>query len=398
MHGPQPDPALYEAGNRYPGGGVMPLPVSASRSRSLRIGIISHLKYPIAEPFAGGLEMHTHLLARALRSRGHDVTVFASSRSDAALGLEAVCDATALANVGTAEAHDVAFFKEHHAYLTLMNALRHRDFDVIHNNSLHYLPVSLADTLPMPMVTTFHTPPFCWLESGVRICSATNHSFVAVSRSVAGLWGHVAQSDQVILNGIDLENFGFSPQPDPEPYLVWYGRIVPEKGLHFAIEAARSIGMPLRIAGPILDQAYFDTRIKPHLGDLVVHVGHLDHRALAHLVGGARAFLCTPTWDEPYGLVVAEALACGVPVAAFARGAIPEILDESCGVLAAPDDIVSLAAAVRQAVRLSRHDCRRRAEQTCDARRMIESYEALYNRRIALHAGGDFCEAPPLHA
>lgn len=400
MHGPQPDLALYEAGGqaRNPGGDVMPLPVSSGGSGSLRIGIISHLKYPIAEPFAGGLEMHTHLLARALRDRGHAVTVFASSRSDAALGLEAVCDATALDEVGTAEAHDVAFFKEHHAYLTLMNTLRHRDFDVIHNNSLHYLPVSLADTLPMPMVTTFHTPPFCWLESGVRMCSAANHTFVAVSRSVARLWDHVAPSDQVILNGIDLEKFGFSPQPDPEPYLVWYGRIVPEKGLHFAIEAARSIGVRLRVAGPILDQVYFDGMIKPHLGDRVVHVGHLDHLALARFVGGARAFLCTPTWDEPYGLVVAEALACGVPVAAFARGAIPEILDESCGVLATPDDVASLAAAVRGAMRLSRYDCRRRAEQTCDARRMIESYEALYNRRIAMHAESEFCEVPLLHA
>ncbi|KQM13091.1 glycosyltransferase [Novosphingobium sp. Leaf2] len=352
----------------------------------MRIGIIAHLKYPIAQPFAGGLEMHTHLLARSLRERGHEVTVFASSLSEKTLGVEPICEATALAKVGLAEAHDAAFFKEHHAYLTLMKGLRSRDFDVIHNNSLHYLPVSMADTLPMPMVTTLHTPPFCWLESGVRLCSAPNHSFAAVSRSVADLWAHVASVDQVILNGIDLNQFAFHPEPDIDPYLVWYGRIVPEKGLHLALEAARLIGMPLRIAGPILDHDYFQSCIQPHLGSDAIHVGHLDHGDLARLVGGARAFLCTPMWDEPYGLVVAEALACGVPVAAFARGAIPEILDDSCGVLAIPDDAASLAAGGLAAVSLNRWDCRLRAEAACDAQRMIDGYEALYHRQIATNA------------
>jgi glycosyltransferase involved in cell wall biosynthesis len=346
----------------------------------MRIGIIAHLKYPIAEPFAGGLEMHTHLLARSLRDRGHSVTVFASSRSETALGLEAICSETAISNVGTAEAPDIAFFKEHHAYLSLMSELRHRRFDVIHNNSLHYIPVTMADTLPMPMVTTLHTPPFCWLESGIRLCRAHNNAFVAVSHAVGALWEHVMPSDAVIMNGIDLDRFSFHPKPDSSAYLVWYGRIVPEKGLHLAIAAARQVGMPLKIAGPILDEVYFREQIAPHLGPDAVHVGHLSHGALAELVGGARAFLCTPLWDEPYGLVVAEALACGVPVAAFARGAIPEILDASCGVLATPDDIAALACAARQALSLDRRACRKRAERVCNASRMIDAYEALYHR------------------
>ncbi|WP_261935099.1 MULTISPECIES: glycosyltransferase [Sphingomonas] len=348
----------------------------------MRIGIIAHLKHPIAEPFAGGLEMHTHLLARSLRKRGHRVTVFASSRSDPAIGVEAICAETAMMAVGTTEAIDVAFFREHHAYLSLMTDLRHRDFDIIHNNSLHYLPVAMADSLPMPMVTTLHTPPFCWLESGLRLCAARNNAVVAVSQSVATLWNHVTPTDAVILNGIDLAKFAFRDRADPQGYLVWYGRIVPEKGLHLAIEAARRIGLPLRIAGPILDEDYYNTSIAPALGTDAVHVGHLAHEDLAKLVGGARAFLCTPMWDEPYGLVVAEALACGVPVAAFARGAIPEILDARCGVLAVPDDFVSLAEAGLAALALDRRDCRRRAETLCDAERMVDSYEALYRRQI----------------
>ena len=349
----------------------------------MRIGVIAHLKHPIGEPFAGGLEMHTHLLASSLRRRGHSVTVFASTCSDENLGLEAVCDATSLAEVGLAEADDVAFFREHHAYLSLMTDLRGRDFDLIHNNSLHYLPVSMADTLPMPMVTTLHTPPFCWLESGVRSARQDNNSFVGVSASIRAAWASVTGIDRVILNGIDLARFAFSAEPASQSYLVWYGRIVPEKGLHHALDAARLVGLPIRFAGPVLDRDYFDREIAPRMDEQAVYLGHLGHEELAPVIGGARAFLCTPCWEEPYGLVVAEALACGVPVAAFARGAIPEILTPDCGVLAIPDDAGSLAEAARAAVGLSRFACRRRAETLCDAEVMIDQYEALYTERIA---------------
>lgn len=349
----------------------------------MRIGVIAHLKHPIAEPFAGGLEMHTHLLAASLRRRGHAVTVFASTRSEPSLGLEAICDETSLNAVGSAEAADVAFFKEHHAYLRLMNGLRDRNFDLIHNNSLHYLPVAMADTLPMPMVTTLHTPPFCWLESGVRVARSLNNRFVGVSKSIRAAWAPITPIDRVILNGIDLNRFVYSHEPAVDPYLVWYGRIVPEKGLHYALDAARLVGLPIRFAGPVLDREYFDAEIAPRMADGgSLYLGHLGHEELATVIGGSKVFLCTPCWEEPYGLVVAEALACGVPVAAFARGAIPEILTAECGVLARPDDTISLAAAATRALGLSRNACRRRAETLCDAEIMIDQYEALYRECI----------------
>ncbi|MBJ6121709.1 glycosyltransferase [Sphingomonas sp. BT553] len=326
--------------------------------------------------------MHTHLLASSLRKRGHHVTVFASTRSDEMLGLEAICDETSLLDTGTAEAADVPFFREHHAYLDLMTSLRTRSFDVIHNNSLHYLPVSMASTLNTPMVTTLHTPPFCWLESGVRLCRAPNMRFVAVSDTIRQLWSHITTIDRTVANGIDLDSFPFNSTADSDDYLIWYGRIVPEKGLHLAIDAARMVGWPLKIAGPISDSAYFAEEIEPRLGADAIYMGHLEHRALGRLIGGARAFLCTPRWEEPYGLVVAEALACGTPVAAFARGAIPALVDASCGALAAPDDVAALADAARRAMKLDRLSCRRRAEAICDADAMIDAYEALYAEMV----------------
>lgn len=350
----------------------------------MRIAIIAHLKYPIREPFAGGLEMYTHFLARSLRTRGHAVTVFASTRSDESLGIEAICDETALDACGTDEAEDKAFFREHHAYLSLMNDLRHRRFDIIHDNSLHYLPVTMADALPMPMVSTLHTPPFAWLESGVRLSRQNNVTYVPISRSVERAWSSITPVSDIISNGIDLERFAFQPQPSAERYWIWYGRIVPEKGLHFAIDAARLAGVHLKFAGPLSDRAYFDREIAPRLDAGTSYLGHLDHEQLAGAIGGAAAYLCTPCWEEPFGLVVAEALACGVPVAAFARGAIPEIIDADSGVLARADDPAALAAAGLAAQRLSRRACRRRAEQRCDAEQMIDGYEQLY-RRLASH-------------
>ncbi|RYE32412.1 MAG: glycosyltransferase family 4 protein [Hyphomicrobiales bacterium] len=344
----------------------------------MRIGIIAHLKHAIREPFAGGLEMHTSMLQGALQRRGHDVTIFASSRSEPGVCVEAICDETSLLDIGCAEAPDKAFFQEHHAYLSLMNALRSRPFDLIHNNSLHYLPVAMADALPMPMVTTLHTPPFAWLESGVRLCKAPHATFVAVSESIRRSWSRVAPVHHVIMNGIDLDRFVCHVEPAQEPYWVWYGRIVPEKGVHHAIAAAGLAGAKLLIAGPISDEDYFDRKVGPQLNDRIIYLGHLPHVELAAIIGGSRAFLCTPCWEEPYGLVVAEALACGVPVAAFARGAIPELLDAATGVLAIPDDPASLAQAALVAETLNRQACRAHAERRCDAERMINEYEALY--------------------
>lgn len=351
----------------------------------MRIAIIAHLKYAIREPFAGGLEMHTHMLARSLRGRGHEVTLFASTHSDPTIGVEAICEETSLLETGIAEANDVAFFREHHAYLQLMTELRNRSFDVIHNNSLHYLPVSMAETIATPMVTTLHTPPFCWLESGVRTNRGTMR-YVAVSQATANMWGHVARCDDIIPNGIDLGHFPFCASAAPEAYLVWYGRIVPEKGLDHAIDAARLAGLPLRIAGPISNASYYEDQILPRLGRDVVHLGHLAHQQLATLVGGARAALCTPRWEEPYGLVVAEALACGTPVAAYRRGGVPALLGQGCGVLAEPDDVPSLAAAAIEATGLSRPACRAYAARYCDAERMVDEYEAVY-RNMHLATG-----------
>jgi glycosyltransferase involved in cell wall biosynthesis len=342
----------------------------------LNIGVIAHLKHAIKEPFAGGLEMHTHALCRGLRERGHAVTLFAAEGSDPD-GLEPICPAM----------NDVAhsFRSEHDVYLELMTSLRQRPFDVIHNNSLHYLPVTMAAALPMPMVTTLHTPPFWELEGSMRLSRAPHHCYAAVSDVIRRAWQPINQVTLTVPNGIDLDQFPFCAVPDVEPYWIWYGRIVPEKGLHLALDAARLAGQPLRFAGPVADPEYYTNQIIPRMHGGAHYLGHLGHAQLAQAIGGARAFLCTPVWEEPYGLVVAESLACGTPVAGFARGALPDLVTAACGLLAPAGDVPGLAAAALAVGTLDRHACRRRAAAVADARHMLDGYAALYKDMIQRH-------------
>ncbi len=280
----------------------------------LRICLIASSRFPIREPFAGGLEAHTHALATQLTSRGHAVSLFAAPGSDPGLGTTEL--PVEIFRPGHAERADTAvtpasWMSEHHAYLGLMLELAEtgRDrFDVIQNNSLHHLPVAMASAVDVPMVTTLHTPPVPWLESAVRYAPPSS-AFVAVSRFTARAWSH-AVTCTTIPNGIDVGRWRPGEGGGPA---IWSGRLVPEKAPHLAIDAARLAGMPLVLAGPCPDRAYFETLIRPRLGGPIRYLGHLSHVELREQVAGARVAVVTPVWDEPYGLVAAEALACGTP-------------------------------------------------------------------------------------
>ena len=350
----------------------------------LRVCVIASSRFPIAEPFAGGLEAHTHALARALVARGHEVTIYAAAGSDPELAVRtldvAPFDPTDLARRDVAAPPD-AWMREHHAYLALMLELqrtgRHR-FDVVHNNSLHHLPVAMAGVLDVPMVTTLHTPPTPWLESAMRLSAAAS-TFVAVSGSTAAQW---AQSvvPRVIHNGVDVGRWRPGPGGTDA---VWFGRLVPEKAPHLAIDAARIAGMPLVLAGPCHDSAYYDREIAPRLGGRIRYAGHLDSAQLVHLVGRSAVAVVTPRWEEPYGLVAAEAIACGTPVAAFARGGLAELVGPDSGRLCAPDDTAALARAMREAAGLPRPRVRASAEHHLSLDAMVDGYERVYRDLVA---------------
>lgn len=353
-------------------------------SAPLSVALVASNRFPLRQPFAGGLEAHVWHLARALIKRGHEVSLFAGSGSD--LGLdhgELAVRELALSAAAQADpsASSRVFMADHHAYLHLMMQLAdpQSGYDIVHNHSLHHLPVAMAPMLVTPMITTLHTPPTPWLESAIDVTGSGGTRFAAVSRHTADAWRHVAPDVTVVPNGVNSRRWPLGPGGDN---LVWFGRITAEKAPHLAIAAARRAGLPLVIAGPVSDTAYFDRSIAPSLGEHVHYVGHLNHDELAHLVGHSAVALVTPAWHEPYGLVVAEAMSCGTPVVAFACGGIPEIMSSRSGRLVCPNDVEEMAAAIPKALSLSRIDVHRHAVVRCSADAMVTAYLDLYRSAI----------------
>lgn len=357
-------------------------------SDRLRIALIASNRYPIRQPFAGGLESHVWHLARALARRGHLVSLFAGTGSDPALECEPL--AVRELTLSDAARRDVSmpaptFMADHHAYLTMMLELAAggaANFDVVHNHSLHHLPVAMAPMLPIPVLTTVHTPPTPWLESALAASTAaagTGTRLAAVSRHTAASWAQLVPDIAVVPNGIDTDQWRLGRGG---PHLVWFGRITPEKGTHLAVAAARRAGYPLVLAGPVSDPDYFAEYVSPHLDGDVRYAGHLNQDELVTLVGSAAAVLVTPLWDEPYGLVIAEAMSCGTPVVAFSRGGIPELMAPQAGQLVAPGDVAAMAAAIPAVRGLSRRAVRAHAKRHCSAAAMVRRYLSLYSQMI----------------
>ena len=333
----------------------------------MRVCLVASSEFPIRQPFAGGLEAWTHMFCTELGRRGHDVVLFAAPGSDPALPV-----------------HVLPVDEPGHpdAYRGLVRHLHRSSYDVVHNSSLHPLPVLMARTLPTPVVTTLHTPPEPWLVDAVRHAHGAG-TFVAVSRATAEAWARTVAA-RVIGNGVDVD--AFTPGPGDGP-AVWTGRLTPEKAPHEAIEAARRAGVDLVLAGPVTDEEYVDAAVRPLLGAGVEYAGHLDHTELAERLGRATVSLVTPNWDEPFGLVAAEALACGTPVAAYARGALSDLVTPEAGCLAPPGDVERLADAIPEAASRDRSAVRRHAEQHCSLRRMADDYEAVYRQLTGAGVG-----------
>ncbi|KLT63767.1 glycosyltransferase [Pedobacter sp. BMA] len=346
----------------------------------MKIGIISHLKHPIRAPFAGGLEVFTHHITTALQSSGHDVTLFASSSSDPSLPLVPILTDDHYDEL-TGQRRKMKdlpseYIAEHHAYFRLMTEIDQYGFDVIFNNSLHYVPITMATIVNTPIVTVLHTPPFYELELAI---AAERRKpiidYITVSRKSAENWRGLVNQCNVILNGIKIEKWDFHPEAGLDRYALWFGRIHPDKGLHLAIAAARAAKIPLRIAGGIADEKYYKQKIEPLMGDDLVFLGLLDQPSLNREIGNASVCLITPCWEEPFGFVAAEAMACGTPIAGFRMGALPEIIAPHTGVLAAGGNVDQLAEAILEAEKLNRSEIRKYALQKFSFVTMIAAYE-----------------------
>jgi len=301
----------------------------------LRIGVVAPLRYPIRQPHAGGLESSVWNQVRTLRARGHEVLLCAPEGSDFLDGGPAEFTLPAVEWDDPSEATDTTYPDGYleRALPALDRALawiaEHADrFDVVENHSLHGLPLSWAGRLGVPVVSTLHTPTLPDLLEHHALGSEPRSSFLAVSDHTAREWRASGIDSLVLPNGVDTDLWPLGPGGDD---LVWSGRLVPEKGADLAVAAARATGRRLVLAGRVGDAAWFAREVEPHLGDRVRYVGELDQQSLADLVGRSACALVTPVWEEPFGLVIAEALAVGTPVAAFDTGGVSEVVGASVG-------------------------------------------------------------------
>ena len=351
----------------------------------MKIAIVGLLHHPIAEPFAGGMESHTWWLAKKLIEKGHEVTLFASGDSDPDIGLTPCIDRSL--NINPAARNPLARQTcNMNAYANVIKQVCNGGFDVVHNNALHPLLLLSAVDMPVPMLMVLHTPIYNELGAAVQYADARNESgnlgFVAVSNSLAEEWCPLTTAD-VVYNGIDVDSWPYSPVAMPERAL-WYGRIVPEKAPHLAIQAALLAGYAINIAGPIGNPDYFEANVLPLIdNEKVFYLGHLDREAIQRALSQASVLVNTPMWEEPYGIVYAEALASGTPIATFDRGAASEIVTERCGAVVGSQTVEALADGIAIAAKKSRSDCRKRAETFCNINSMIAGYERLYIKLIA---------------
>ena len=343
----------------------------------MRIAQVAPLFESVPPQYYGGTERVVSYVTDELVRRGHDVTLFASGDSRTTARLVPVIGRATRLNHDTHGVLSAEFIRE-----LGMVFSRAGDFDVIHCH-LDYLAFPFHGLTPTPTVHTVHgrldlpylRPVYRQFRTVplVSISDAQRAPLAPIGVRWAG----------TVYHGLPVERYAFAAQD--RGYLAFLGRIAPEKQADLAIEIARRVGLPLRIAAKVdaADRAYFERVVAPLLDDpLVEFLGEIGEDAKPAFLGGARALLFPIDWPEPFGLVMIEAMACGTPVVARPCGSVPEIVVHGrTGFLA--DTLVELADAVKRLDEIDRAACRRHVEERFSAARMAEDYEGVYRRLVA---------------
>ena len=331
----------------------------------MKIAILAHQKFPIRPPFVGGLERFTYDLVMGLQKFNIDVTLFGHKDSSPELNL---CSNWRKYNW-------LSDVQEYEQYSQLVDCIAKGEFDLVHDNSLGHGAILLQDKLKCPLVTTLHVPPMPVLKEAID--KRIDGHYVSVSKCNAKSWG-LEDKCTIIPNGVNTNVFKYCPFYH-EDYVVWSGRICPEKGTHYAIEAALKAGVNLVIAGHIFNQEYYEEKVKPFIdNNQIKYIGHLGRNDLVKLLQGAFATLFTSIWDEPFGLVIIESLSCGTPVIGFNSGAIKEILTDDTGIIVNKEDVNSLAKSITKAKDLFCYSCRKLVIDKFSIESMTVSYINKY--------------------
>ena len=337
----------------------------------MRIGLIAPPWITVPPTVYGGTELIVDNLARGLADRGHEVRL--ATIADSACPVERICCFDrAPSSIGEVLSETVHVL---HAYEQL------DDVDIIHDHTTLGPVLSLGRAAPEVPVAVTHHGPVSPLTEPVLRAAARHAALVAISHAQRRAARPLPVA-AVVHHGLDLDALTLGPGDGR--YLLFLGRMSPDKGPHRAIRIARTLGRRLVMICKMWEDdelAYFDSTVRPLLGPDVELMLATQPDERVELLRRAEALVNPITWAEPFGLAMAEALACGTPVLAFPRGAAPEIVDHGVtGFLA--DDEETLSAAARQLDRLDRDLCRKAAEERFSLQRMVRNYERLYLRLI----------------
>jgi glycosyltransferase involved in cell wall biosynthesis len=354
----------------------------------MKIAMVAPLVSSIREPQRGGSQAFVSDLTRGLVDRGHEVHLYAASGSKVPgvrvidTGVDPRTLAAALYRAFQPAPDGLAVAEA--AFAGVYAAVRETRYDVVHNHAFDAPAVRLATALEAPVVHTLHLPPDAAVAAALREAAQSERAPTAavVSACQASVWRRVVNVDAVLPPYVPTRLIRWSPSAGDGA--VFAGRLSPEKGAGEAIEIAQAAGVEIDVYGDSYDAEYTRERIDPRCVEpgVAIHAG-VPRTELWEVMARAAVVLCPAKWEEPFGMVAAEAQACGTPVVAFRRGALGEvILDGVTGFLVAPDDIDAAAEAVAGTAGLSRSECRKHAEQQLDLELSLDAHERLY-RRVA---------------
>jgi glycosyltransferase involved in cell wall biosynthesis len=350
-----------------------PLRPLGSPMAPLRVAMLAPPWISVPPPGYGGVESVVSVLTEALVQRGHDVTLFCAPGSVSAARVTALLD-----QCHPDEIERSLYEADHvgRAFAEIDATVCDGGFDVVHDHC-GFIALAMADRLDTPVVHTLHGQ---FTDSTAAFYAQHGHKAALVAISAAQIASAPAGLNPIatISNPIDVGAWPL--REHKQDYLLWIGRFTAEKGPHRAIAAARAAGVPLVLAGVIQpgQQPFFDREIAPHLdGDRVRFAGEVTGAAKLSLFADARALLMPIRWNEPFGMVMVEALACGTPVIAFAEGAARElVVDGLTGFLV--EDERAMAVAVGRSGQIEPRTCRAWVRENCDVEVVACAYERTY--------------------
>lgn len=336
----------------------------------MKVAILSPVAWRTPPEKYGPWEQVASNITEGLIKKGFEVTLFASGDSITLGKLESVCD--------------LPYEADHHSdpkvleCLHISHLMEQADqFDIIHNH-FDYLPLTYSGLIKTPMITTIHGFSSPKIIPVYKKYNAST-SYISISNSDRN-----KELDYLatIYHGIDQENFTFRDRK--EDYLLYFGRIHPEKGTHAAIEIAKKAGYPLKIAGLIQDENYFKTTIKSLInGESVEYLGNAGPKLRDQLLSSAKALLHPIFFNEPFGLSVLEAMMCGTPVIAFSKGSMPELIQNGkTGYLV--ENVTEAVSAVKQLGKIVPERCRSHAIEHFSIEKMIDEYINSYTRVLQM--------------